>query len=153
MNLPAVEDSIVDDGACFACGPSADGLSMRFTRANEGDVRAEVILDARFQGYRGIAHGGIVMMLLDEAMAHAAGVAGVKVRPAAVAVRFRAAVRLGVPLEVTAQVDSMRGKVLKVSAAVLDAAGAILATGDGSFVSLGPVEPGRFGNLGPEPAV
>src|SRR6202011_3211786 len=64
----------VDDGRCFACGPySADGLHMHFEPDGEGRVRADLTLPPRFQGWRGTAHGGIVMMLLDEAMAYACG--------------------------------------------------------------------------------
>ncbi len=137
----------VDDGACFACGAgNAGGLGLRFTREPAGSARADVTLDAKYQGYRGIAHGGIVMLLLDEAMAHASGGAGEQVMTAAVSVRFRAPVPLDAPLVLVGEVVSKRGKVLKVRAAVLDAAGATLATSDGSFVSLGPVDPARFGN-------
>ncbi len=67
----------VDDGYCFACGPySPDGMHLHFERDGERAVRAEITLPPRFQGWRGTAHGGIVMTLLDEAMAHACGAIG-----------------------------------------------------------------------------
>ena len=138
----------VDDGACYACGPhNADGLRLRFEPVGADGARATVTLASHLQGYRGIAHGGIVMLLLDEVMAHAAGNAGDKVVTAAVAVRFRAAVPLGAPLTVEGFVRSKRGKILRLEGFVRDAAGALLASAEGSFASLGPVEPGRCGNF------
>jgi uncharacterized protein (TIGR00369 family) len=138
----------VDDGACYACGPhNPGGLRLRFEPLGSDGARATVTLAAHLQGYRGIAHGGIVMLLLDEVMAHASGNAGDKVVTAAVAVRFRAPVPLGVPLTLEGYVRSRRGKILRVEGFVRDAAGALLASAEGSFASLGPVEPGRFGNF------
>jgi len=142
------DPSPVDDGACFACGPhNPDGLGLHFARDGSDGARAGLTLDRKYQGYRGIAHGGIVMLLLDEAMAHASGAAGEQVVTAALNARFRAPVPLGVPLVLVGRVLSKRGKILKVHAALLDAAGAVLATAEGSFVSLGPVEEGRLARL------
>jgi acyl-CoA thioesterase FadM len=67
---------------------------------------------------------------------------------AAAAVRFRAPVPLGVPLSVRAQVRSKRGKILRVEGTIHSAAGALLASAQGSFASLGPLEAQRFGNSG-----
>jgi uncharacterized protein (TIGR00369 family) len=132
----------VDDGRCFACGPySADGLHLHFVPDGEGAARAEITLPPRFQGWRGTAHGGIVMMLLDEAMAHACGVAGERAMTAAMQVRFRAPVVLGEPLVVTGKVKWKRRAVIAVEATVAHADGTVLATGEGSFVSRGPLAP------------
>jgi uncharacterized protein (TIGR00369 family) len=144
----------VDDGACFACGAgNPRGLHLEFEPVGDDGARAVIELDAALQGYRGIAHGGIVMMLLDEVMAHAAGNAGDKVMTAAVAVRFRGPVPLGVPITLAGRVVSRRGKVLKIEGAVRDGAGTLLAAADGSFVRLGPVDPVRFGNFARRRAV
>lgn len=148
MTQSATGDAaVVDDGACFACGhANHEGMGLTFTRDAAGSARADVILDRRYQGYRGIVHGGIVMLLLDEVMAHASGAAGEKVMTAAVAVRFRAPVPVDVPLRLVGRVVLKRGKILKVEGAVLDAEGATLATADGSFLSLGPLEGDPLGN-------
>jgi acyl-coenzyme A thioesterase PaaI-like protein len=128
----------VDDGRCFACGPySADGLHLRFRPDGEGGARAEITLPPRFQGWRGTAHGGIVMMLLDEAMAHACGVAGERAMTAAMQLRFRAPVELGEPLVITGRVKWKRRGVIALEAAVAHADGTVLATAEGSFVSRG----------------
>jgi acyl-coenzyme A thioesterase PaaI-like protein len=144
----------IDDGACFACGPeNAAGLRLVFEPDGSTGARGTITLPAHLQGYRGIAHGGIVMLVLDEVMAHAAGNAGEMVMTAAAAVRFRAPVPLGVQLSVTGRVVSRRGKILRIEGSIRNAAGDVLASADGSFASLGPVDPGRFGNFAARRAV
>lgn len=131
-----------DDGNCFACGPTNPiGMHLRFDRAESGEgVRARVTLAPEYQGWRGIAHGGIVMALLDEAMAHAAGFAGHRGVTATVKVRFRKPVPLERPIEVLGRVTWQRRNVLGVNATIVDGAGALLAQAEGSFVSRGRLD-------------
>lgn len=135
-----MSDVPFDDGNCFACGPENPiGMHLRFERAEEG-VRSRVTLAAHYQGWRGIAHGGIVMALLDEAMAHAAGYAGHRGVTASVSVRFRKPVPLEEPIEARGRVTWQRRNVLGVDAGIYDAAGNLLAHAEGSFVSRGRLE-------------
>jgi uncharacterized protein (TIGR00369 family) len=131
-----------DDGNCFACGPTNPiGMHLHFDRAAEGEgVIANATLAPEYQGWRGIAHGGIVMALLDEAMAHAAGFAGHRGVTAMVNVRFRKPVPLGTPIEVHGRVTWQRRNVLGVEGTVLDASGNLLARAEGSFVSRGTLD-------------
>jgi acyl-coenzyme A thioesterase PaaI-like protein len=50
---------------------------MTFELAPDGAVTSRVVVPDAFQGWRGVAHGGVVALLLDEAMAYAAGARGV----------------------------------------------------------------------------
>ena len=130
----------VDDGNCFACGPENPiGLHLHFDPDDNG-VFARVTLATEFQGWRNIAHGGIAMSLLDEAMAHAAGFAGHRGVTASMNVRFRKPVPLGEELHVTGRVAWQRRNVLGMEAAVRDASGTVLLDGEGKFVSMGPLE-------------
>jgi uncharacterized protein (TIGR00369 family) len=130
-----------DDGNCFACGPENPvGLHLHFDRAGSGGVVARCTLAPEYQGWRGIAHGGIVMALLDEAMAHAAGFAGHRGVTAAVKVRFRRPVPLEEPIEVRGRVTWQRRNVLGVEGSIFDAAENLLAHAEGSFVSRGGLE-------------
>jgi uncharacterized protein (TIGR00369 family) len=56
--------------SCFVCGrDNAGGLRTRWVSDREaGEARTSVVLDDQFNGYPGLAHGGIVAALLDEAM-------------------------------------------------------------------------------------
>ncbi|MCC6127846.1 MAG: hypothetical protein IT584_01415 [Chlamydiae bacterium] len=57
-----------DDRHCFACGmENLDGL--RIVWHTEGlFTEAEFTADRKFQGWKGLLHGGIVATLLDDAM-------------------------------------------------------------------------------------
>lgn len=131
----------IDDGRCFACGPENEiGLRLRFERAGEDGVRARTMLRPEFQGWQGIAHGGVALSLLDEAMAHAAGAAGHRGVTASLNARFRKPVPLGVPLTIQGRVKWTRRNVLELSASVADESGAVLVEAEGRFVSQGRIE-------------
>jgi acyl-coenzyme A thioesterase PaaI-like protein len=56
--------------SCFVCGRD-NGAGLRARWVNDraaGEVRSSLVLAEHFHGYPGIAHGGIVAALLDEAM-------------------------------------------------------------------------------------
>lgn len=131
----------IDDGKCFACGPDNEtGLRLRFERAHGEGVHARTVLRSEFQGWQGIAHGGVALALLDEAMAHAAGAAGQRGVTASMNARFRKAVPLGVPLDVEGHVRWMRRNVLELYASVKDESGTVLVEAEGRFVSQGRIE-------------
>lgn len=131
----------VDDGRCFVCGPQNEhGLHLRFERDGEQGVRARTHLRGEFQGWKGIAHGGIALSLLDEAMAHAAGAAGYRGLTASLTARFRKPVPLGQPLEIEGRVKWMRRNVLQIEASVRDGSGNVLLEGEGRFVAQGRSE-------------
>ena len=130
----------VDDGRCFACGPeNRIGLQLVFEEAGEGAVRARTQLRADFAGWQGIAHGGIALALLDEAMAYAAGSVGFRGVTASMNTRFRRPVPLETPIEIHGRVEWVRRNVLQLTARVTDAEGAVLAQADGRFVAQGRI--------------
>ena len=52
---------------CFVCGlDNPHGLQLTFYEHAGGEVVAEISVPARFQGYPGVVHGGIVAAILDE---------------------------------------------------------------------------------------
>jgi acyl-coenzyme A thioesterase PaaI-like protein len=131
----------IDDGRCFACGPdNTIGLRLHFERAGSEGVRARTVLRPDFQGWQGIAHGGVALALLDEAMAHAAGAAGHRGVTASMNARFRKAVPLGVPLDIEGHVKWTRRHVLELQATVKDENGTVLVEAEGRFVSQGRIE-------------
>ena len=135
LNVP------IDDGRCFACGPENEiGLRLHFERNGDDGVIARTQLAPEFQGWQGIAHGGIALSLLDEAMAHAAGAAGHRGVTASMNARFRKPVPLGVPLQIEGRVKWTRRNVLELQASVTDESGTVLVEGEGRFVSQGRIE-------------
>ena len=56
---------------CFACGTlNAHGLHLAL-HAGGGRCWVDTVLDDSFEGWDGIAHGGIISTILDEVMAWA----------------------------------------------------------------------------------
>ncbi len=129
-----------DDGRCFACGAENEiGMHLKFEHTENGAL-AHATLGDQFQGWRGIAHGGIALALLDEAMAHAAGYAGYRGVTGSMNARFRKPVPLNAPIEIEGRVKWMRRNVLEMEARVSDRAGNVLVEAEGRFVAKGRVE-------------
>jgi uncharacterized protein (TIGR00369 family) len=65
-----VDEQQPSSRSCFVCGRE-NGAGLRSRWVNDraaGEVRSTLVLAEHFHGYPGIAHGGIVAALLDEAM-------------------------------------------------------------------------------------
>lgn len=138
----------IDDGRCFACGRhNPIGLHLHFRIEGE-TATCETSLPAHFQGWRDVAHGGIVMSLIDEAMAYAASAVGWKGVTAECTTRFRQPVPLEAPLLIRGAVAWQRRNVVGVTAEIFDSNGTLLASGEGKFVGKARIEPGTLGRSG-----
>jgi uncharacterized protein (TIGR00369 family) len=121
---------------CFACGSlNAHGLHLVL---HAGDDRCwiETTLDRRFQGWDGIAHGGIVCTLLDEVMAWALVEHDLWGVTARMQVEFRKPVRIGVPVRGEGHVRGVRRRIVDAEGVLLDPAdGSLLARATATFVA------------------
>lgn len=109
---------------CFVCEPAnAAGLRLPFFHDEEADVvRADLKLDERFSGAPNYVHGGVVLAILDEAMAWATIAIGGKFAVTAeTSTRFVYPVHLDRPYRVEARVDETDEERIVCSASVLDA--------------------------------
>jgi uncharacterized protein (TIGR00369 family) len=106
------------DGRCFGCGgDNDDGLRMRFTQAGEEAV-CELVVPDRFQSWRGMVHGGVVALMLDEAVGWASWNAGHPGLTGRLEVRYRRPLRLGERVRVTGRVDRVRRTLVYASATI-----------------------------------
>ena len=63
LSMPAQPTSCM----CFVCGrDNPIGLHLHFQDNGVDEVTAEFTILPEFQGYPGIAHGGVIMSILDE---------------------------------------------------------------------------------------
>jgi uncharacterized protein (TIGR00369 family) len=130
-----------DDRRCFVCGPAnPDGLHLAFERDGDDGARSSVTLPPRVQGWRGVAHGGVAMMLLDEVMAYACILHGDLAVTASCEVRFRKPIPLGQRLVIRGRIKARRRKLIDLEATLALEDGTVLATAEGTFVSQGPYE-------------
>lgn len=132
---------------CFGCSAANErGLALVFRRVGDS-VEAETALDDTFEGYGGLAHGGIVTTLLDEAMGWAIlELSGRFAVTRSLSVDFRRPVRTRCGLRVTARIAGEESDgALRVEAGVLDARGRLLASGLGIWVPVRAtrVRPGK----------
>ncbi|MCL5256331.1 MAG: PaaI family thioesterase [Chloroflexi bacterium] len=124
-----------EDNWCFACGKENPiGLKLKFEQTEDG-VRTTIVLDRVYQGWPGIAHGGIVATLLDEAIAHAVMT---RLGPAVtgeLVVRLRRHAPIGQPLSLSARIISRKGRLVQAEATLAsETDGKALATGQGKFM-------------------
>jgi acyl-coenzyme A thioesterase PaaI-like protein len=134
---PGVPRFEISDHNCFACGALNEhglGLVLHVERAR---CWTDVTLDRRFEGWDGIAHGGILSTILDEVMAWALvgdDSWGVTAR---MAVDFRKPVRVGVTFRGEGWIARSRRRVIETQARLIGHDGDVLATATGTYVAAG----------------
>lgn len=107
------------DPSCWGCGDNPEGLRLPQPAA-EGLDRYEAFftLDERHQGGPGLAHGGVVAAVLDEAVGLLATWFRFPAVTARIFVRYRAPVPINTELQVRARIDDARGRRIRVSAEI-----------------------------------
>jgi uncharacterized protein (TIGR00369 family) len=104
------------DGHCFGCGPlNSEGLRLVFEPGPEGSS-VDFEVPERYQSWAGMAHGGIVALLLDEAVGWAAWHAGHPGVTGRLQVSYRRPLKLGEPIRIVGKVDRMRRTLVYASA-------------------------------------
>jgi acyl-coenzyme A thioesterase PaaI-like protein len=107
------------DGHCFGCGQlNPDGLQLVFSPAGDGTSVALYEVPARFQSWAGMAHGGIVSLMLDEAVGWAAWHAGHPGVTGRLAVSLRRPLKLGERVRIVGRLESVRRSLVYMSALV-----------------------------------
>ncbi len=104
------------DGHCFGCGAlNHEGMRMSFAPGPEGSV-ADFVVPDRYQSWSGMAHGGIVALMLDEAVGWAAWHAGHPGVTGRLQVSFRRPLKLGEQVRVVGTVERVRRTLVYVNA-------------------------------------
>jgi acyl-coenzyme A thioesterase PaaI-like protein len=104
------------DGHCFGCGPlNMDGLRLTFEPGPEGSV-ADYVVPDRFQSWAGMTHGGIMALMLDEAVGWAAWHAGRPGVTGRLQVSYRRPLKLGEAVRIVGKVENIRRTLIYVSA-------------------------------------
>ena len=106
------------DGHCFGCGPlNLDGLRLTFVPGPSGSV-AEFEVPDRFQSWAGMVHGGVVALMLDEAVGWAAWHAGHPGVTGRLQVSYRRPLKLGEPVRVVGKVERVRRTLVYATAVI-----------------------------------
>jgi acyl-coenzyme A thioesterase PaaI-like protein len=124
---------------CFACGSLNVG-GLQLVLHVEGEACwTELVLPERFEGWEGIAHGGIVCTILDEVMAWALVGQDAWGLTARMTVEFKRPVRVGTHLRAEGRLAEARRRLLTTSARLVDAdSGEVLATAEALYMAAPP---------------
>jgi acyl-coenzyme A thioesterase PaaI-like protein len=128
----------VEPHNCFACGSlNEHGLQLDL-HVDGNRCWTELVLDDRYQGWDGIAHGGIVCTILDEVMAWSLAATDNWGLTARLSASFRKPVRLGEPIRAEGWITANRRRLIETGSRIVDAGtGELLATGDATYVAAG----------------
>ena len=127
---------VVSPHACFACGElNTHGLHL--VLHVDGEMCwTELTLRPEFQGWEGIAHGGIVATILDEVMGWALAAADAWGFTAKMSIDYKRPVLVGTHLRGEGRLVERRKRLLTMTARLLDAdTGVVLATADALYVA------------------
>lgn len=124
------------DNPCFGCGGgNARGMKLTFER---DDARQRIVgrfrLGEEFQGGSGYLHGGIIALLLDEAMGKAARFHAEHAVTADLRIQYKRPIPANAEITVEGFVTRRDGRQLYHEGEIRDAEGKLLARGEARFV-------------------
>src|SRR6201997_477548 len=124
---------------CFGCG-GANGAGMKLAfdlLVDERKTRGKFLLGARYGGGAGFAHGGIIALLLDEAMGKISKLTDERAVTAELTVEYKKPVPVTEEILIEGWQESEKGRNRFRIGEIRDAAGNLLARGRGRFVVIG----------------
>lgn len=128
-----------DNHQCFACGlENPDGLRLKWLVEGH-TMTTQFIPEQKYQGWKGIVHGGILATLLDEAMTRLAWVVcGGGALTAEMTVRYVAPAAIGGVLYIRGEIvkDSRRLLEMKASIHAQDESGPLIAYATGKAIKI-----------------
>jgi len=121
---------------CFGCG-AANPAGMKLAFDLDFDTRrtrGSFVLGPNYAGGGGFAHGGIVAVVLDEAMGKLSKLSDERAVTAEMSVEYRKPVPVNKPIVVEGWQEEEKGRSRFRVAEIRDAQGNLLARGKGRFV-------------------
>lgn len=121
---------------CFVCGPDNPiGLNLEFLTEN-GLTWTEFTADTKYEGYKGILHGGIIATILDEVMIKAAIAQDIVCVTAGMEIRFKAPAEIKSKFRCEARVLSVKGRLIETEGFMRDESGKVIAEATGKFLTV-----------------
>ncbi len=127
------------DNPCFGCGAdNPRGMKLTFEQDHETrKITGRFRLGLEYQGSNRVLHGGIIAVLLDEAMGKLNRFHDVRAVTAELSVEYLRPVPIGEDIVVEAQEVSREGRNLMHRGEIRNVEGKVLARGKGRFVAIG----------------
>jgi acyl-coenzyme A thioesterase PaaI-like protein len=122
---------------CFACGlENQFGLKLTFYSQGDNQVVCRYTISGHFQGFPGVAHGGVIASILDEALVRSfmAQDPDRFTFTAKMTTRYRKPVPINTPLEIVGTVVKDRGRTGEAKAQMFGPGGDVLAEAEALVV-------------------
>lgn len=127
--------NLEDDNYCFACGlDNPDGLRIEWITPGK-TATAIFIPDRKYQGWKGILHGGIIATLLDEDMTRLAWLACGGALTAEMTIRFVNPAEIGKLLDIQGEITNERRKIVEMKATI-HSSGTLIAHATGKAIKI-----------------
>ena len=125
---------------CFGCGAANEaGMKLPFELdLDEHRTRGRFVLGPNYAGGAGFAHGGIIAVILDEAMSKLSKLTGERAVTAEMSIECRKLVPVDQEIFAEGWQEDARERNRFRVAEIRDAHGHLLARGKGRFVVVGP---------------
>ncbi len=140
---------------CLVCGrDNPHGLHLHLHVDGDGVVTTRFSPGPTHIGFTGVAHGGILATVFDEAMVWAATWSGKRFCLCGeMTVRFRQPATVGMILTFEAKIDVVRSRIITTTATAVDDRGNVVAEATAKYVPLPPDKNREFvATLVDEPA-
>lgn len=127
------------ENKCFGCGgANAAGMKLTFEQDNVARrIVGKFVLGEAYQGGGGMAHGGIIAVLLDEAMGKVCRFREVRAVTAELTVEYLKPVKVDQEIIVEGFETDHKGRNLFLAGEIRNGTGEVLARGRGRFVVIG----------------
>src|SRR5271166_5069927 len=125
-----------DANRCFGCGGANEaGMKLQFgLDLDDRRPRGRCTLGPNYAGGAGFAHGGIIAVVLDEAMGKLSKLTDERAVTAEMTVAYRMPVPVDKPVHVEGWQEGEKGRNRFRVAEIRDQQGNLLASGKGRFV-------------------
>ena len=122
-------------------GANERGMKLTFVQDNVNKrIVGKFVLGEPYQGGGGMAHGGIIAMLLDEVMGKVCRFREVRAVTAELTIQYLKPVKVDEEIVVEGYETEVKGRNLFLVGQIRNSAGVVLAKGTGRFVVIGQKE-------------
>ena len=125
---------------CFGCGgDNAGGMKLTFEQDNVNRrIVGRFVLGERYQGGGGFGHGGIIAVLLDEAMGKVCRFREVRAVTAELTVEYLKPINVQQEIIVEGRESEQKGRNIFMTGEIRNEVGDVFARGRARFVVVSP---------------
>lgn len=127
-----------DNGYCFVCGKNNKiGLKLNFKLSENKEILSCSFQTKReHQGFANIVHGGIISLIMDEAMVNLLWKNGYNAVSSEINIRLKRPAKVGVQLLFSASIDKKKKNLFYTKAICKDASGNTIASGSAKCIEV-----------------